>query len=72
MAGRKAVVNVSVKDVPEVLASMRSEMARLLRIHAAERWKTSEQTVVDMAVRQSLEEVANCFEAGIPSASEVG
>lgn len=67
MAAKTNVVEVSLKDMPEVLADMRRQLAQSLRTEASRRWASSEQTVVDMAVKESLERVACCIEAAITS-----
>lgn len=70
-APKTLVATLSIEDMPQILASMRAELARLLRAEADRHWRGSEQTVVDIAVRQSLERVARCFEAGIITEDDV-
>lgn len=68
--GRLAAT-VSVTGIPEALAAMRHEMAECLRSEAERVWRDGERNVVDSAVVKALERVADVFEAGLASASEV-
>lgn len=65
-------VDLTVKDMPEVLATMRLELATLLRAHAQQQWVSGDQNAVDMAVRRALNSVADVFEAGLRDAKDVG
>lgn len=56
-----AKATISVRDMPEVIADLRREMATLLRREAS----SQEDNVVGWAVRNSLRAVADAFEAGL-------
>lgn len=57
----KVDARISVTDIPEAIAALRSEMAGLLRAEAEQQ----EDNVVGYAVAKSLRSVAAAFEAGV-------
>ncbi len=69
--GKIATLEIKISEMPEVLAKMRLEMARLLRTEADARWTAGEGNVVDMAVCESLRKVADAFEAGLASVADI-
>ena len=61
MAKNSLAVNLSVRDMPDVLADLCARMAGLLRARAG----AQEDTVVGWAVRDALLETAAAFEVGM-------